>query len=681
MALPALLGGFLKGAAGTGARGLVKSGAGGLVKSGITNAVKPKNKGGALVKPKQSMAMSEASSAIVPIKSSGGGSDGGGGALSTSITPKSEKSTAIVKSNLSGNESAIEILKSVKQTADQILEVEVRDLGSSEEELKQKKDQIDDERKSLEAAKREEEQDKQESKKKKPKRKKLNPIVKAAKKTVGGIWDFLTGILGDFIKYKILDWISKPENQEKILGIVRFVQKIPEYFGIFKENVIDPWWPVVSGIAVGGFKIFKEFLDVFLDLITLNFLRNPDEFFENLLDIPRTIIEVVPGIIDSLLEAITGGAIKNIDELADSVFKNPLEGIDFGAALSGLGGSIADLFKKPLEVIGGALTTAKDAVVGGAQATGQFISDRASDTMNAIQSTETGRAVVSGAKATGQFISDRASDTMNVLGSTFDAITGTQPAAAGTLDSAPQQPTVSTVVPKGETNLSAVSGYEITSAYGSREGFRTRDHEGLDIGTPVGTNIALAEDGEIVASGRYGNYGNLIDAWLPKTGVQLRMAHLASIVKSTGSFKAGEVIGKTGGAAGDPGAGSSTGPHLHFEMDRVKGGSTYGGSGDPTPFAKLLMLGGGTTGIPKPEPSPSTSPMVASQTQPTSGKTLTQVQRESQILEDSSSSTLQTPIVTNNSNTSQSMLQETISSSSLGATLPTSGLHAIYKGV
>jgi|TARA_B100000085_G_scaffold282463_1_gene311013 murein DD-endopeptidase MepM/ murein hydrolase activator NlpD len=642
MPLPAVLGGFLKGAAGAGARGAVKS--------GVARAIKPKGKGGALVKPKQSMSMAQPSGAIVPVKSSGGGSDGGGGALSTSIAPKSQKSTAIVKSNLSGNESAIEVLRSVKQTADQILEVEVRDLGSSEEELKQRKDQIDDERKALEASKREEEQDKQESKKKKPKRKKANPIVNAAKKTVGGIWDFLTGMLGEFIKYKILDWISKPENREKILGIVRFVQKIPEYFGIFKEKVIDPWWPVVSKIAVGGFKIFKEFLDVFLDLVTLNFLRNPDEFFENLLDIPKTIIEVVPGIIDSLLEAITGGAIKNIGELADSVFKNPLEGIDFGAALSGLGGSIGDLFKKPLEVIGGALTTAKDAFVGGAQATGQFIGDRASDTMD-------------------------------FLGSAFNAVTGTQPASAGTLDSAPAQPTVSTVIPKGETNLSAVSGYEITSAYGSREGFRTKDHGGLDIGTPVGTNIALAEDGEIVAAGRYGGYGNLIDAWLPKTGVQLRMAHLASIVKNSGSFKAGEVIGKTGGAAGDPGAGSSTGPHLHFEMDRVKGGAAYGGSGDPTPFAKLLMLGGGTTGIPKPEPSPSASPIVANQIQPSSGKTLTQIQRENQMLEDSGLSALQTPIVTNNSNTSQSLIEETVSSTLLGSTLPKSGLHATYKGV
>ena len=51
------------------------------------------------------------------------------------------------------------------------------------------------------------------------------------------------------------------------------------------------------------------------------------------------------------------------------------------------------------------------------------------------------------------------------------------------------------------------------------------------------------------------------------------------------------------------------------------------------------------------------------------------------MLEDSGLSALQTPIVTNNSNTSQSLIEETVSSTLLGSTLPKSGLHATYKGV
>jgi len=150
----------------------------------------------------------------------------------------------------------------------------------------------------------------------------------------------------------------------------------------------------------------------------------------------------------------------------------------------------------------------------------------------------------------------------------------------------------STVSGAGKTGGGKVSGFPITSYYGPRWG---RLHGGVDVGTPVGTGLSLSEEGEIVYAGRHGRpgkgYGNMIDAWLPGSGVQIRLAHLSQIVKRTGKFKAGEMLGKTGGAKGDPGAGSSTGPHLHFEADRTKGGSKYGGSGNPLPYASKIVLG------------------------------------------------------------------------------------------
>ena len=152
-----------------------------------------------------------------------------------------------------------------------------------------------------------------------------------------------------------------------------------------------------------------------------------------------------------------------------------------------------------------------------------------------------------------------------------------------------------TVLPKGSTTGRMISGYPITSPYGYRThpvtGERGKLHGGIDIGTPTGTAVSLAEDGTIVAAGNFGGYGYMIDAWLPKTGIQLRLAHLSQIIKSSGNFKANQILGKTGGAAGAPGSGSSTGPHLHFEADRQKGAGRYGGSGDPSSFANLLRLG------------------------------------------------------------------------------------------
>ena len=207
MALPALaplLGGIAKGATAAGARsmasGAVRSAAGGKIKSGITKSVKGGGKKGGDLKISGKNTINPESiipspgGALVPMSSPKGGS------LSTTVTPKSRQSSSIISTPTSKNDSAIQILQQVKSTTDQILEVEVRDLGSQKEEVKNTKEQIRDEQKLLEQEKKQEEQDKQEQSKTK-KRKKSNPIVSAAKKTVGGIWSFLSGLLGEFILY------------------------------------------------------------------------------------------------------------------------------------------------------------------------------------------------------------------------------------------------------------------------------------------------------------------------------------------------------------------------------------------------------------------------------------------------------------------------------------------------
>jgi murein DD-endopeptidase MepM/ murein hydrolase activator NlpD len=69
------------------------------------------------------------------------------------------------------------------------------------------------------------------------------------------------------------------------------------------------------------------------------------------------------------------------------------------------------------------------------------------------------------------------------------------------------------------------------------------------------------------------------------------LAHLNKRLCSTGQkIPAGVPLGQTGGAKGDVGRGSSSGPHLHFEVDRNKNGTVYGGSGDPSPFVGHLIL-------------------------------------------------------------------------------------------
>ena len=664
MALPALLGGLARGAA-MGGRGLMGSArglAGNALRSGVVKSPfrgRGGSRGGALVKKGDgAIVKQEAGNAFSSnISSSSIIRSEKGGALVPASAPRSQKPStggALAKSPV--GDSAIDILRQVQSTADRILEVEVKDLGNQKENLDNTKDQIEDDRKESEKEKRDEEENKQEESKAKKKRG-TNPIVSAAKKTVGGIWDFLTGLLGDFIKYKILDWISDPKNREKIQGIIKFVQKIPEYFGMFMD-FIQPWWDVISKVAVGGFQVFKEFLDVFVDLVTGRFLEDPQAFFQNILDIPKKIIEVVPGIIDSLLNAVTGGFIRNIGELVSKVFKNPLAGIDLGEKLAGVGNTITSIFKDPLgflKNIGRVIWEGTSNVIGGltegVMNFGSDIGGKLSEGLGAARD-------VAG----------------NLLGGALNLVTGATPAKGATLDEQRSlMPSGVMPQPAGVTDTNNVSGFRISSRYGSAESFRSKPHGGMDVATPVGTPIAFTEPGEIVAAGKYGGYGNLIDAWLPKSKIQLRLAHLNQIIKKNGTFQAGEVIGKTGGAAGDPGAGSSTGPHLHFEADKTKGGASYGGSGDPSPYASLLILGG-NTGVPK---TPEKTQLATVPQQPTSGQLLRDVQTESSNLESKTSTS--SPVSVNNTTTEQVMDNATVGSSELGSTMPTSGLWSTYS--
>lgn len=92
------------------------------------------------------------------------------------------------------------------------------------------------------------------------------------------------------------------------------------------------------------------------------------------------------------------------------------------------------------------------------------------------------------------------------------------------------------------------------------------EHSGIDLPEPVGTPLKAAAPGYVAwtRTGRsYGNYVMIIHT----NGLATLYAHLSKISVTADQFVSrGEVIGATGGAAGAPGSGLSTGPHLHFEV-------------------------------------------------------------------------------------------------------------------
>ncbi|MBI4212295.1 MAG: LysM peptidoglycan-binding domain-containing M23 family metallopeptidase [Deltaproteobacteria bacterium] len=97
----------------------------------------------------------------------------------------------------------------------------------------------------------------------------------------------------------------------------------------------------------------------------------------------------------------------------------------------------------------------------------------------------------------------------------------------------------------------------ILSPFGYRGG---RRHDGVDIKAAHGTPIKVADEGEVVFSGRMRGYGNLI---LVRHDGDLftAYAHNSKNKSKKGEkVKRGQVIGLVGRT------GRATGPHLHFEV-------------------------------------------------------------------------------------------------------------------
>jgi murein DD-endopeptidase MepM/ murein hydrolase activator NlpD len=92
-------------------------------------------------------------------------------------------------------------------------------------------------------------------------------------------------------------------------------------------------------------------------------------------------------------------------------------------------------------------------------------------------------------------------------------------------------------------------------------------------GVHMGTDFAIAQGTELRAttSGVIRNYKGNTGGWgidiVRPDGWVVRNWHMSEFFVSNGQkVNSGDVIGLTGGAKGHPGAGLSTGPHLHWEI-------------------------------------------------------------------------------------------------------------------
>ena len=125
-----------------------------------------------------------------------------------------------------------------------------------------------------------------------------------------------------------------------------------------------------------------------------------------------------------------------------------------------------------------------------------------------------------------------------------------------------------------------VPGHAVVSPFGLRqlpwEG-NGRLHEGVDISADSGVPVIAAADGVVVEAGVKGGYGRYV-AVRHAESLTTFYAHLGAIaggVKPGMAVKAGMPLGRIGST------GTSTGPHLHFEIR----------DGDQRPLNPAMFLG------------------------------------------------------------------------------------------
>jgi hypothetical protein len=115
-----------------------------------------------------------------------------------------------------------------------------------------------------------------------------------------------------------------------------------------------------------------------------------------------------------------------------------------------------------------------------------------------------------------------------------------------------------------------VPGYPVVSPFGLRqlpweEGGRL--HKGVDIAAPKDTPVLAAADGTVLRTGVDPGYGRFLEVQ-DGAGLSTLYGHLdayAPGMQPGAALKQGQVVGRLGST------GSSTGPHLHFEVHDDQG--------------------------------------------------------------------------------------------------------------
>jgi hypothetical protein len=143
------------------------------------------------------------------------------------------------------------------------------------------------------------------------------------------------------------------------------------------------------------------------------------------------------------------------------------------------------------------------------------------------------------------------------------------PARPATTPQAPVAQTAEAEPPTLIAFRNPVAGEEIVSPFGLRQlpwEEHGRLHEGVDIAADFGEPVLAAADGVVARAGESFSYGRFVEVKHAEglTTLYAHMGRVAPQMRPGMALKAGVQVGQVGSS------GTSTGPHLHFEIRDAK---------------------------------------------------------------------------------------------------------------
>lgn len=197
-----------------------------------------------------------------------------------------------------GQEKVVNHLEKIQMYLEKLLVLEENALGRLQ-------DRILNEARSEDRSSAEEEEESME-KGKGEKKSKGNPLMQGVKKKAGGIFKFLMDFAMKFVGYKILEWIGKPENQEKVTKMIEFFQGLVSFV------------TTVAGVIGAGFEFATDTIEKSIEGITFLAEKISDFFGFKWLDVDA-LLEPIKPVISFFTETIPNAMNSFADGIESTV--------------------------------------------------------------------------------------------------------------------------------------------------------------------------------------------------------------------------------------------------------------------------------------------------------------------------------------------------------------------------